>query len=143
MSKEQWIWRCDRVIPNDTAAGRHVLEELLEQMSADRWVKHDVYSVRLAVEEALVNAVVHGNRSEADKHVCIGCRLAPNVVRIEITDQGKGFDPTTVPDPTSPDRLGCPRGRGVMLIKAFMSRIKYNATGNVVVMEKDRTFSPG
>lgn len=138
MSKKQWIWRCDRVIPNDTSAGRHVLEELLEQMRTNRWVKHDVYSVRLAVEEALVNAVVHGNRSETDKHVRIGCRLAPNVVRIEITDQGKGFDPTTVPDPTSPDRLGCPRGRGVMLIKAFMSRVKYNATGNVVVMEKDR-----
>ena len=138
MSKKQWIWRCDRVIPNDTAAGRHVLEELLEQMRTNRWVKHDVYSVRLAVEEALVNAVVHGNRSETDKHVRLGCRLAPNVVRIEITDQGKGFDPMTVPDPTSPDRLGCPRGRGVMLIKAFMSRVKYNATGNVVVMEKDR-----
>ncbi len=140
MSNKQWIWRCDRIIPSDTAAGRRILDELLEQMSAGRWVKHDIYSVRLAVEEALVNAVVHGNRSEADKHVHIDCRLAAKLVRIEITDQGKGFDPTTVPDPTTPERLGCPRGRGVMLIKAFMSRVKYNAVGNVVVMEKDLEY---
>ena len=138
MSDQQWIWRCNREIASDTGVGREVLEELLEQMQARQWGTHDVYGVRLAMEEALVNAILHGNQLAEDKHVHIDCRLAPELVRIEIADQGGGFDPTAVPDPTDPDRLECPSGRGVMLIKAFMSRVKYNSAGNRVVMEKDR-----
>jgi len=138
MPKKRWIWRCDRVIPGDACLGRQILDELLEQMRAGHWCKHDIYSVRLAVEEALVNAIMHGNQCDADKHVQIRCRLAAELVRVAIIDEGRGFDPATIPDPTGSDRLECPSGRGVMLIKAFMSRVKYNAAGNSVVMEKER-----
>ncbi len=138
MSDEQWSWRCDRVIPSDTDMGRRVLDELIERMEALQWETRDTYSVRLAVEEALVNSILHGNRLNTDKQVHIECCVAPQRVRIEITDEGDGFDPTSVPDPTDPDRLECPSGRGVMLIKAFMSRVTYNDTGNSLVMEKDR-----
>ncbi len=138
MAEEHWIWRCDCKIANDPGAGRQVLDELLERMNAEHWAQHDVYGVCLAMEEALVNAILHGNRLDADKRVHIDCRLAPELVRIEITDEGDGFDPSTIPNPTDPERLECPSGRGVMLIKAFMSRVWYNAKGNSVVMEKGR-----
>jgi serine/threonine-protein kinase RsbW len=59
-------------------------------------------------------------------------------VRIEIVDEGEGFDPAIVPDCTLEDRLEVPSGRGVMLIRSFMTRVAYNAKGNAVVLEKVR-----
>jgi len=138
MSKEQWIWQCDRAIPSDVVVGRRVLEEVLEQLGARQWRRRDVFSVHLAMEEALVNAIVHGNRLDPEKQVRVSCRLSPEVVRIKITDQGEGFDVDAVPDPTDPDRLEAPSGRGVLLIRSFMSRVEYNLRGNSVVMEKER-----
>ena len=138
MPTKKWIWRCDRVIPSDTGLGRRILDELVEQMKARQWSTHDIYSVRLAVEEALVNAIMHGNRCDADKCVQIRCRLAAELVRIEIIDEGGGFDLGKVPNPTNPDRIECPCGRGVMLIRAFMTRVKYNMAGNGLVMVKER-----
>ena len=90
---EQWIWRCDHVIPSDAAAGRQVLEELLDQLEAQHWRQHDIFSVHLAMEEALVNAIHHGNRLDAGKRVHVSCRISPDRVRVEITDEGRGFDP--------------------------------------------------
>lgn len=138
MSEERWIWRCDRVIPSDTTAGRRILDEVLEALKARHWAKHDVFGIHLALEEALVNAIMHGNRSDSDKQVRVSCRISPKVVRVEITDEGEGFDPSKVPNPTDPHRLEVPSGRGVMLMKAFMSRVEYNAPGNHVILEKER-----
>ncbi len=138
MSEEQWTWQCDHVIPNDAGAGRRILDELLRELEADHWIQHDIYSVRLAVEEALVNAIIHGNQLDSNKRVRISCRVAPELVRVEITDEGEGFNPAAVPDPTDPKRLELPGGRGVMLMRAFMSQVKYNAPGNCVVLEKER-----
>jgi serine/threonine-protein kinase RsbW len=135
---EHWIWRCDHVIPSDTVAGRRVLDELLGQLEAQHWQQHDVFSVHLAVEEALVNAICHGNRSDSGKHVRVCCLLSRDRVRVEITDEGSGFDPHAVPDPTCAERLHSESGRGVMLMRAFMSRVEYGAEGNHVILEKDR-----
>ncbi len=115
-----------------------MLCELLGQLQACCWAEHDVFDVHLATEEALVNAIKHGNRFAPDRCVRIRCRLADELIRIEITDEGEGFDPSKIPDPTDPDRLESPGGRGVMLMKAFMSRVEYNARGNRVVLEKAR-----
>jgi serine/threonine-protein kinase RsbW len=136
MSDQQWIWRCDRKIPSDTGIGRQVMEEVLDQLQSHHWFEHDIYSVRLAMEEALVNAIAHGNKNCRDKHVQICCDIGPEVIRIQITDEGKGFKPGDVPDPRDPDGLIRPGGRGVMLMKAFMSRVEFNDAGNSVVMEK-------
>jgi len=138
MPEYQWLWRCDRVIPSDTAAGRPILEELLAEMHARQWVEHDIFSVRLAAEEALVNAIIHGNRLDAEKQVRICCRIAPELVRIEVTDEGEGFNPANIPDPTNPERIEYPRGRGVMLMRTFMSRVEYSDSGKSVLMEKRR-----
>ena len=137
MSEEQWIWRCEHTIPSEMAAGRRILDEVLEQLHLRRWSQHDVFSVHLAMEEALVNAITHGNRLDPQKQVQVGCRISAEMIRIEITDQGEGFDVNSVPDPTDPDRLESPSGRGMLLMRAFMSRVEYNATGNSVVMEKE------
>ncbi len=138
MSEEQWIWRRDHVIPSDTAAGRRVLSEVLDELEARHWSQRDVFAVHLAMEEALVNAITHGNRLDPQKQVRVRCRLSPRLIRLEISDEGPGFNPATLPDPTDPDRLESPSGRGVLLMKAFMSRVEWGESGNHVVLEKRR-----
>jgi serine/threonine-protein kinase RsbW len=135
---DPWIWRCDRVIPSDTAASRKLLDEVLARLEAEHWVQHDIFGIHLAMEEALVNAIQHGNRFDSRKNVHVTCRMAPDRVQIEIADEGPGFNPNGVPDPTCPERIHKPGGRGVMLMRAFMNRVEFNDQGNRVVMEKQR-----
>lgn len=138
MSQDPWIWTSDYVIPSRTGAGRRIIDDLLEQLRRHQWEARDIFCVQLAAEEALVNAIKHGNRLDAGKQVCISCRMAPDLLRIEIADQGKGFDPASVPNPTDPAMVDSPRGRGIMLMRSFMSRVEYNEAGNRVVLEKTR-----
>jgi serine/threonine-protein kinase RsbW len=126
------------MIPSETGVGRQVMEEVLDQLLSHNWMEHDVFSIRLAMEEALVNAITHGNRRDSSKQIHICCSVASEAIRIEITDEGEGFNPVAVPNPTDPDRRAYPGGRGVMLMKHFMSRVEFNDTGNTVVMEKER-----
>ena len=64
--------------------------------------------------------------------------MSPERLWIQIRDEGAGFNPEEVPDPTDPDHLEIPSGRGIMLMRAFMTRVEYNDLGNCVVMEKQR-----
>ena len=138
MSEENWIWQVDRVIPNDTGMGRQLLDEVLGQLESQQWSRYEIFGVHLAVDEALVNAILHGNALDASKRVHFRCRIYPKKVCVEIIDEGPGFDPDSLPDPTTASRLGYPSGRGVMLMRAFMSRVKFHDQGNHVVLEKDR-----
>ncbi len=138
MAQQQWNWQTDRSIPSETDAGRSIQEELLRQMEAVGWERHDRFSVRLAMEEAIVNAIAHGNRYDTDKRVRVRCWLRPELVRIEVHDEGPGFDPASVPDPTDPERLQCPCGRGLMLMRHFMTRVEHLDPGNAVMLEKQR-----
>ena len=139
MSDTQSIWRSDHVIPSRPEASRHVQDELLEQMARFQWAEHDVFSVRLAMEEALINAIKHGNHYDPAKTVEIICQIFPDRLSIEICDQGKGFDLAAVPDPTDPENLESPCGRGIMLMRSFMSRVEFNETGNRVLMEREKS----
>jgi serine/threonine-protein kinase RsbW len=135
---DRWVWLCDRVFASDTKVARQVLDEMLEQLEAQNWQQRDIFAVHLATEEALVNAILHGNGSNTDKRVHFVCRLGGDRIRIEISDEGGGFDPASLPDPTCTDQIHIPCGRGVMLMRAFMSRVEFNERGNHVTMEKDR-----
>ena len=92
--------------------------------------------VRLAVEELLNNAIVHGNRSDEGKFVDIEVHLDGHGLRISFTDEGKGFDATSLPDPTDPDNLFKEHGRGIFLARFYMDELVYNETGNSVVVRK-------
>ena len=141
MPKHRWIWRSDRVIPSKTGAGRRLLEEVLQQLQRQHWIPHDIFSVHLAMEEALVNAVKHGNRLDTTKQIRVTCRISPDLLRVEIADEGEGFDPAIIPDPTDSRHIESPTGRGIMLMRSFMSRVEYNDVGNRVVLEKERATS--
>ncbi|MBW3543493.1 MAG: ATP-binding protein [Planctomycetes bacterium] len=128
----------DTVIPSDTRAGLEVQERILDVLQLLEYSARDLFAVRLAVEEALVNAIKHGNGMDPDKQVKIACRADACRVRIEIEDEGDGFHPEVVPDPTFDGNINRPGGRGVMLIRSFMSSLSWNDRGNRLVMERLR-----
>jgi serine/threonine-protein kinase RsbW len=138
MPNDHWTWSTERVIPSETGAGKVVLDEVLKRLEESGWIEHDVFGVHLAMEEALVNAIKHGNRQDASKSVRVACKVSPERVFIEIADEGSGFNPDAVADPTDLENLEVPSGRGIMLMRSFMSRVEYNSAGNCVVMEKQR-----
>jgi serine/threonine-protein kinase RsbW len=121
----------------DTA--HKLIEEVMGHLDETVWGSKDVFAVNLALEEALVNAVQHGNRLDPDKKVHFICRLNNDKIYVRIEDEGEGFDPNAVPDPTDDDHIMTVSGRGCLLIKGFVSRACWNDTGNVIEFEKDRT----
>jgi serine/threonine-protein kinase RsbW len=131
-------WRRELDLPSERGASRLIMDELLSQLGAHGWSPSDIFAIHLAAEEAIVNAIVHGNKLDPTKKVRVACVVSADLARIEVTDEGPGFDPTAVPDCRLDERLDAPGGRGVMLMRNFMSRIEYNARGNRVLMEKQR-----
>jgi serine/threonine-protein kinase RsbW len=132
-------WRLVVNLPSERGSNRQVTDQLLEQLGVHGWPPADIFAIHLAAEEAIVNAIVHGNKLDPTKKVHVECEISTAVVRISISDEGAGFDPASVPDCTVDERLEAPGGRGVMLMKSFMTSIEYNATGNAVVLLKHRS----
>ena len=137
MADHGWTWRTEKQIPSERGAGRRLIEEVLGKLKQHEWFDHDIFGVHLALEEALANAIRHGNGLDASKQVRILCNVSRYCVRIEVEDEGQGFDPADVPDPTDDVRLEVASGRGIMLMRSFMSRVEYNESGNRVVLEKE------
>jgi len=123
-------------IPSDTAEGRAVQERIISLLEAREFSMRDVFGVRLALEEGLVNAIKHGNQMADDKVVKIECSVSTEHVRVVIEDEGEGFDVSSVPDPTDDENLEKPGGRGIMLMRSFMSFVEYNSSGNKLTLEK-------
>jgi serine/threonine-protein kinase RsbW len=126
----------DIVIISDPAEARRVqdaIEQLLETSAAHT---HDVFSIKLALEEALVNAIKHGNQLDRAKKVYISYRLHIDRFEVQITNEGPGFDSADVPDPTAIENLERPCGRGLMLMRHYMTVVNHNVSGNSVSMCK-------
>ncbi len=117
---------------------KQVEDLIVEQAEKLGYSEEDIFALRLSLEEALTNAIRHGNRQDPQKKVKIRYRARPEEVEIYIADEGKGFDPTLVPDPTREDKLECPSGRGIMLMRAYMDLLEYNTRGNEVHLVKQR-----
>jgi serine/threonine-protein kinase RsbW len=128
-------------IPSDPAEARRVQEEIERLLQARAVTDHDLFSVRLALEEALINAIKHGNQLDRTRKVSISYRFLADRLEIQISDEGPGFDPNDVPDPTAVENLERPCGRGLMLMRHYMTEVDYRGQGNVVWMCK--VFRPG
>lgn len=93
------------------------------------------FAVRLALEEALVNAFRHGHKNlPPDSKVSVEFDVTPDEASMAIEDQGPGFNPSDVPDPTLDENLTVPTGRGLLLMRAYMARVEYVGRGNRVEM---------
>jgi serine/threonine-protein kinase RsbW len=122
-----------------TAELERVLAPLAADLAAAGFAEKDVFAVRLALEEALVNAIRHGNDSDPAKEARLRYEITPERVVAEVEDQGPGFDPDKVPDPLAPENLEKPSGRGLFLIRCYMTWVRFNECGNRVTLCKTRS----
>jgi serine/threonine-protein kinase RsbW len=125
-------------IPSDLAEARRIQCLIEEALIASAYSEHDIFSIKLALEEALVNAIKHGNQMDPDKRVFVTYRISATRFEIRITDEGEGFNPDDVPDPTAIENLERACGRGLLLMRGFMTEVEYHPPGNSVSMAKDR-----
>ena len=114
--------------------GSCILDLVASSMERHGYDHKEVFGVWLALEEALVNAIKHGNCHDPTKCVRASWHVGPNRVLIEIEDEGDGFDPRAVPDPCAPENLERNCGRGLFLMRHYMSSVSYNRRGNRVTM---------
>lgn len=139
MPRTSWSWTAEHRLPSDTQATSIAVADLLDYLQSTGWSDREVFGIHMAVEEALVNAIQHGNKEDPAKSVYVSYRATAQKLRIEITDEGPGFRPAEVADPTCGDLLCEPHGRGLLLMKAYMSKVEYLGCGNQLVMEKRRS----
>jgi serine/threonine-protein kinase RsbW len=139
MPEHAWSWTARRNFPSRQGAHRPCSEEILAQLAELGWTNPDLFAITMALEESLTNAIRHGNRNDESKQVDVECKISPQRFWLRVKDEGPGFQPEQVPDCTAEEQLDCPGGRGVALMKAYMTRVEYNDCGNCVTMEKDRS----
>jgi serine/threonine-protein kinase RsbW len=116
-----------------------VIEAIAAAMAAARYPEKDRFAVRLALEEAIVNAIKHGHRGDPTKRVRVRYQVSPNRVLAEVRDEGAGFDPRRVPDPLAPENLDRPSGRGLLLMRSYVTWLRFNERGNCVTLCKARS----
>ena len=128
----------DLSIPSDLGEARMIQSRIEEALVATAYTEHEIFAIKLAVEEALVNAIKHGNQLDPDKRVDVSFQVTCERFDIRISDEGPGFNPEDVPDPTAIENLERPCGRGLLLIRGFMNEVQYHGRGNIVTMCKLR-----
>jgi serine/threonine-protein kinase RsbW len=123
-------------LPSDLSLMNGVLQYLLERVQRLGLIKPDRSNLFIALDEAFVNAVKHGNKNDPHKLVKITAELSPKEACFTVEDEGDGFNVKEIPDPCDPANLFKTSGRGVLLIYNIMDEVEYNAQGNRVKMVK-------
>lgn len=142
MNSQNENWATERTIPSQADDAIALITEMVDQLRQRQWEEHDLFGIHLALEEAIMNAIKHGNEGDPTKQVDIRCELSTDHFEITVEDQGGGFDRSEVPDPTDEDNLEKESGRGLMLMEFYMSEVQYNEVGNRVRMVKNRGEEP-
>jgi anti-sigma regulatory factor (Ser/Thr protein kinase) len=116
---------CEKVIPSDPALLDDAVEEITAGLSGTaHW--RDVEDIGLAVGEALANAIVHGNRCDLEKAVDVVVAVNEyGDLLVSVKDSGCGFDPSRLPNPTAPENLLAPHGRGIFLMQHLMDEVRF------------------
>ncbi|HVF48787.1 MAG TPA: ATP-binding protein [Pyrinomonadaceae bacterium] len=123
-------------LPSDLSLMNGVLHYLLERVTRLGVIKPERSNLFIALDEAFVNAVKHGNRNDPSKLVRITADLSPTEARFTVEDEGEGFNLRDIPDPLDPANLFKTSGRGVLLIHNIMDEVEYNERGNRLTMVK-------
>jgi serine/threonine-protein kinase RsbW len=124
------------VIKSDLIEGREVQRQILEEVESCGYTGGNFFAINLSLEEALVNAIKHGNRLDPQKIVRVEATITSREVEIFIEDEGPGFDRSSVPDPTAMENLEKCSGRGILLIEAYMTHVTWDRGGRRLRMVK-------
>jgi len=135
------------VVKSRPSAIEKVCKRILSKLEANGFDKDDIFAVHLALEEAFLNAVKHGNKMDPTKEVKIDYSVGLDKIEISMTDEGEGFEPEAVADPRYGEGLYKPGGRGLLLINSYMDVVKFTERGNGLYMvrykEKPRLAKRG
>jgi serine/threonine-protein kinase RsbW len=124
-------------IPSNHDAQAAAQDQILDRVGKAGFNGSEFFAIKLALEEALVNAIRHGNRLDPAKRVHIEARITPQKVEFLIEDEGPGFDRKGVPDPTAEENLEKCSGRGILLMESYMSRVWWDRGGRRLRMIKE------
>jgi serine/threonine-protein kinase RsbW len=128
-----------RLVVHTPAELRPLVDRLENRMRVLGYPSRDIFAVKLAVQEAVVNAFRHGHLGDPAKAISVRHLVTADAVLVEVEDQGFGFDPDQVPDPLADDNLGRRGGRGVFLMRAYMTWVGFNRQGNRVTLARQRS----
>ena len=128
--------KIDFELPSDIRLMNGVLHYLIDRVAKLGVINPETSNLFIALDEAFVNAVKHGNRNDPGKLVRITAELSAREARFTIEDEGEGFNVQEIPDPRDPANLFKTSGRGVLLIYNIMDEVAYNARGNRLTMVK-------
>ena len=125
-----------RVLPSSLSAYHDFIQELLDLMKKMGWDDKPLFGIHMALEESISNAIRHGNKEDLNKHVHVKCEVSRERFWANVCDEGEGYTADTVPDCRSPENLEAPGGRGLALIRAYMSSVELSKGGICLTMEK-------
>jgi serine/threonine-protein kinase RsbW len=117
-----------------TAELPRIIEPVVVAMTEHGYSDKDVFGMRLALEEALVNAIKHGHQGDTSLVVRVHYQVMPKQALVTVEDQGPGFDPGSAADPLAAENLERPCGRGLLLMRHYLSWLCYNERGNAVTL---------
>jgi serine/threonine-protein kinase RsbW len=123
-------------LPSAISLMHVVLEYLMKRVEKLGVVKSEQSNLFVALDEAFVNAIKHGNKFDASKLIRVAAEVSKHEARFTIEDEGEGFDVNSIPDPLDPENLFKTSGRGVLFIYNIMDEVEYNARGNRLTMIK-------
>ena len=122
-------------LPSDV----NCIEEAVELVTRHCLAGHEStesirFRLRVVLSEAISNAIVRGNCEDCNKWVDFRAELGPDVISVYVTDEGPGFDPSTIPEPIRPEQLDEANGRGLFLIRKLVDAVQFNPQGNSICM---------
>jgi serine/threonine-protein kinase RsbW len=110
-----------------------IIESFIDNAKEKYQLDDDIYgNIMIAVTESVNNAIVHGNKHVADKNVFLSLVLQDSAIKFIIQDEGNGFDYELLPDPTAPDNVDKPSGRGIFLMKHLSDEVEFKDYGRIV-----------
>lgn len=118
---------------------QRVIRTVSAAMTAAGYLERDLFGMHMALEEAITNAIKPGHGGDWTKRICVRYRVGTNRALAQVAHQGAGFDPQCVPDPLAPENLERPCGRGLLLMRHYMTRVRFNDRGNRVTLCKCRS----
>lgn len=123
-----------RRLPNRPSQLGPFLAEIDQELQKLDFDKQRRTAVRLVLEEALINAMKHGNRFSPHKAVDVAYCFSPECFQVHIRDEGEGYDPEFLPDPLAPENLERPNGRGMLLVRHYVDEYELHPPGNAITL---------
>ncbi len=122
-------------VPSDVACIEEAVDLVTRHCLAGQHAWEQTrFRLQVVLSEALSNAVMRGNCEDCGKWVDVRAELFPDTIRLFVTDQGPGFDPSAVPEPIRPEQLDEAGGRGLYLIRKLVDAVQFNEQGNSICM---------